>query len=194
MSCHQCWNVGPALFDALQKQCTMFDALQKQCTPSTVGELSNCDTVRCNTWEGRLISILMNMLKLNLFFCEGCFEISSENKIFSMDYLKPHHRAAVFHLQLLVQACTIVYNWVLERTSCHQGPERPPGLWGLIPGWGHQCTLPGTPGTLPMHTTTTRHTTNAHYHAYYQCTLPGTPGTLPGYNTSAKFHWNKFNI
>ena len=129
-------------------------------TPSTVGELSNCDTVRCNTWEGRLISILMNMLKLNLFFCEGCFEISSENKILSMDYLKPHHRAAVFHLQLLVQACTIVYNWVLERTSCHQGPERPPGLWGLIPGWGHQCTLPGTPGTLPMHTTrNTRHTT-----------------------------------
>ena len=84
-------------------------------TFSTVGELSNCDTVRCNTWEGRLISrparqILMNMLKLNLFFCEGCFEISSENKILSMDYLKPHHRAAVFHLQLLVQTCTIVYN------------------------------------------------------------------------------------
>ena len=147
-------------------------------TPSTVGELSNCDTVRCNTWEGRLISrqrqTLMNMLKPNLFFCEGCFEISSENKILSMDYLKPHHRAAVFHLQLLVQACTIVYNWVLERTSCHQGPERPPGLWGLIPGWGHQCTLPGTPGTLPMHTTTTRHTTNTHcnYQAHYQCTLP----------------------
>ena len=107
------------------------------------------------------------------FFCEGCFEIWSENKILSMDYLKPHHRAAVFHLQLLVQACTIVYNWVLDRTSCHQGPERPPGLWGLIPGWGHQCTLPGTPGTLPMHIVTTRHTTNAHYNyqAHYQCTL-----------------------
>lgn len=29
---------------------------------------------------------------------------------------------------------------VLDGTSCHQGPEGPPGLWGLISGWGHRCT------------------------------------------------------
>ena len=27
---------------------------------------------------------------------------------------------------------------VLDGTSCHQGPEGPPGLWGLISGWGHR--------------------------------------------------------
>ena len=29
---------------------------------------------------------------------------------------------------------------VLDGTSCHQGPEGPPSLWGLISGWGHRCT------------------------------------------------------
>ena len=63
---------------------------------------------------------------------------------------------------LIPSLCVVVQHdsdSVLDGTSCHQGPERPPGLWGLIPGWGHQCTLPGTPGTLPINTTTSRHTT-----------------------------------
>ena len=157
MSCHQCWNVGPALFDALQKQCT----------PSTVGELSNCDTVRCNTWEGRLISrqrqILMNMLKLNLFFWWRLF--------WDLEWKQDLKHGL---LETTSQGCCIsspafstnLYNCVqlsIGKDVMSSGARETAWLMGAN-------TRVGT----PMHTTRhTRHTTNAHYNyqAHYQCTL-----------------------
>ena len=85
---------------------------------------------------------------------------------------------------LIPSQCVVVQhdsNSVLDGTSCHQGPERPPGLWGLIPGWGHQCTLHNTKaqnqGTIP------RYNTRLEYR-----------GTIPEWGESNALHYGSLGL
>ena len=187
MSCHQCWNVGTtAPFDTLQKWVT----LQKGGSASLIVRVNVTLYVDVILRNVDICTLhILESLKCNLDIFFGKIHIKevlrsaqqSDRGIqvkMNCGFQKPTLPYLIPSLCVVVQHDS---DSVLDGTSCHQGPERPPGLWGLIPGWGHQCTLHNTKaqnqGTIP------RYNTRLEYR-----------GTIPEWGQSNALHYGSLGL